>query len=72
MQEYWSGVPLPPPGDIPDPVIKPASPVTPVLAAGFFTTSATWEVPVEHFTFSSFQVVFKETTYGVSPDIPVT
>ena len=25
-QEYWSGFPFPPPGDIPDPVIKPGSP----------------------------------------------
>ena len=25
-QEYWSGVPLPSPGDLPDPGIKPGSP----------------------------------------------
>ena len=25
-QEYWSGVPFPPPGDLPDPGIKPRSP----------------------------------------------
>ena len=25
-QEYWSGMPFPPPGDFPDPQIKPASP----------------------------------------------
>ena len=25
-QEYWSGVPFPSPGDLPDPVIKPGSP----------------------------------------------
>ena len=25
-QEYWSGLPLPPPGDLPDPGIKPGSP----------------------------------------------
>ena len=25
-QEYWSGLPCPPPGDLPDPGIKPASP----------------------------------------------
>ena len=33
-QEYWSGLPLPPPGDLPDPGIEP---VSPALAAGFFT-----------------------------------
>ena len=42
-QEYWSGMPLPSPGDLPDPGIEFASPVTPELAGGFFTTCATWE-----------------------------
>ena len=37
-KEYWSGLPLPTPGDLPDPGIEP----TPLaLAGGFFTTSAT-------------------------------
>ena len=34
-QEYWSGLPFPPPGDLPDPGIKP---VSPALAGGFLTT----------------------------------
>ena len=34
-QEYWSGLPYPSPGDIPDPGIEPTSPA---LAGGFFTT----------------------------------
>ena len=33
----------PPPGDVPNPGIKPASPVSPALADRFFTTSTTWE-----------------------------
>ena len=37
-QEYWSGVPFPLPGDLPDPGIKPASPAAPALAGGFLTT----------------------------------
>ena len=37
-QEYWSGLPSPPPGDLPDPGIKPASLVSPALVGGFFTT----------------------------------
>ena len=45
-QEYWSGLPLPTPEDLPDPGIKPASPKSPALAGGFFTTSTTWEAPV--------------------------
>ena len=44
-QEYWSGLPQPPPEDLPHPRIKPASLRTPALAGGFFTTSATWEAP---------------------------
>ena len=32
-QEYWSGLPFPTPGDLPNPEIKPASPVLPVLPA---------------------------------------
>ena len=42
-QEYWSGLPCPPPGDLPDPGIKPESLMSPALEGGFFTTSATWE-----------------------------
>ena len=34
-QEYWSGLPFPSPGDLPDPGIEPASPA---LAGGIFTT----------------------------------
>ena len=37
-QEYWSGLPFPPPEDLPDPGIKPMSPVSPALAGRFFTT----------------------------------
>ena len=41
LQEYWSGLPFPPPETLPDPGIKPTSPA---LAGGLLTTSATWEV----------------------------
>ena len=37
-QEYWSGLPFPPPDDVPDSGIEPTSPVSPALAGGFFTT----------------------------------
>ena len=42
-QEYWSGLPLPRPGDLPDPGIKPESLTSPALAGGFFTPSTIWE-----------------------------
>ena len=44
-QEYWSGLPCPPPGDLPDPGIELVSLMSPALAHGFFITSATWEAP---------------------------
>ena len=42
-QEYWSGLPFPPLGDLPNPGIIPASFASPALAGLFFTTSPTWE-----------------------------
>ena len=44
-QEHWSGMPCPPPGDLPNPEIEPTSPTSPALADRFFTISVTWEVP---------------------------
>ena len=44
-QEYWSRVPFPPSGDLPDPEIKPVSLRSPALSGRFFTTSAMWEAP---------------------------
>ena len=41
-----SGLPCPPPGDLPNPGIKPASLMSPALAGVFFTTRVTWEAPV--------------------------
>ena len=38
-QEYWSGLPFPSPGDLPDPGIKPASLASPAMAGGFFSTA---------------------------------
>ena len=35
-QEYWSGLLIPPPGDLPNPVMEPKSPASPALAGGFF------------------------------------
>ena len=43
-QEYWSGLPCPPPRDLPDPGIKPSCLMYPVLA---FTINATWEKKVK-------------------------
>ena len=37
-QEYWSGLPFPPTGDLPQPGIEPEPLMSPVLAGRFFTT----------------------------------
>ena len=42
-QEYWSGLPFPPPADLSDAEIEPVSLTSPELAGRFFTTRATWE-----------------------------
>ena len=43
-QEYWNGLPFPPPGDLPDPRVEPASLASPALEGGFFATHST--VPI--------------------------
>ena len=60
-QEYWSGLPCPPPGDLPNPRIKPESLMSPALAGGFFTT---WEAPAktssERLDLESWQQLFEQ------------
>ena len=45
-QEYWSGLPFPPPEDLSDPGIEPVSPAAPALAGRFFTTGTAWEATI--------------------------
>ena len=40
MQEYWSGLPCPPPGDLPNPGIKPLARASPAFQAGSLPTEA--------------------------------
>ena len=47
-QRHWSGLPCPPPGDLPHPGIKLMSLMSPALVGRFFTTRATWEAPHPH------------------------
>ena len=58
MQEYWRGLPRPPPGDLPHQGIEPMSLVSPALAAGFFTASTPGR-PIP------FQIIFP---YGLLQD----
>ena len=41
-QEYWSGLPFPPPGGLLDPEVEPMSPA---FASEFFTTESQGELP---------------------------
>ena len=41
--KYWSGLPCPSPGDLPNPGIEPESLMSPASAGRFFTTSTIWE-----------------------------
>ena len=48
-EEYWSGLPCPSPGDLPDSGIEPISLMSPALAGGLFTTSTTWQhYPIQY------------------------
>ena len=42
-QEYWSGLPCSPPGDLLNSGIEPTSLMSPALAGGSFTTNTSWE-----------------------------
>ena len=57
--EYWSGLPCPPPGDLPNPGMEPTSPASPPLAGGFFTTGPPGKLEV----FSSFKIQETFTSY---------
>ena len=58
-QEYWNGLPCPPPGDLPDPGIEPMSLISPALAGRFFTTSTTWEAYHRIQQFHSWAYIWK-------------
>ena len=62
-QEYWSGLPFAPPGDLPDPGSKPICLASPALADTFFTTNATWEAPDQ--PYSNKKIFFKINNTGL-------
>ena len=77
-QDYWPGMPCPPPGDLLNPGIEPASLMSPALAGGFFTTSGQphwliscdellipWHVAVQSTCSGSFSVSLKLLKYKV-------
>ena len=70
-QEYWSGLPFPPPRDLPNPGIEAGSLVSPTLASGLFTNCTTWEahlilgITKTKFFKSSFSSSSKTHSYSI-------
>ena len=48
QQEYWSGLSFPPSGDLPDPGIEPASPVSPALTGRIFSSAPPGKPHFQH------------------------
>ena len=52
-QKHWSGLPCPPPGDLPDPGIQPMSPVSPALQMDSLPTEPSGKhTPTHTFSFN--------------------
>ena len=66
-QEYWSGLPCPPPRDLPDPGIKPTSLMSPALAGRFCTTSTIWEAPSQPLPTTNQLVDFPPSPFSPFP-----
>ena len=47
-RKYWTGLPFPSPGDLPDPGIKLTSTGSPAMAGRFFYYCANWEACVKY------------------------
>ena len=45
-QKYWSGLPFPPPGDLPDPGVEPTSPMSPASQVDSLPAEPYWGFPV--------------------------
>ena len=78
-QEHQSGLPCPPPGDLPDPGIKSASLMAPALASGFFTTSSTseahmcthWHINIQFSSVAQSSLTLCDPMYHSTPGLPV-
>ena len=60
-------VAVPPPGNLPDPGIEPASLLSPALAGRLFTTDTTWEAPWGRFRATEIQLGTPWLSAGCSP-----
>ena len=56
-QEYWSGLSISPPGDLPDPGIEPVFPISPILAGSFFTAESSGKSLMELILCNGFSIL---------------
>ena len=72
-QKYSSGLPCPPPVDLPDAGIEPVSLMSLALAGGFFTTSTTWEAHIYVYIYTQINCVFKVIKFRcvISPTLKI-
>ena len=70
-QELWSGLPCPPPRDLPHPGIEPMSPIAPASAGGFLTAGTPWEahacICIYVYFFRFFSTVGYCDTFSIVP-----
>ena len=69
-QEYWSGLPCPPPGDLPDLGIEPLSLMSPALAGRFFTASTPGK-PLTFYSLYPQERILKALKYMVSESLHI-
>ena len=62
-QEYWSGAPVPSPGDLPEPGTEPSSPA---LAGGFFTAEPSDNIPHDKYNYHC-SMLHMEVFKGINP-----
>ena len=65
-QEYCSGLPFSPPGDLPNLGIEAVSLTSSAFAGGFFTTGATWKVQEVHPISENFRFFIKYVSLYMS------
>ena len=70
-QEYWSVLPSPPAGDLPDPETKPTSLLSSAVSDGFFYNEATWEVSYYYFTWCTSEEAEAHIDEESSPRLPL-
>ena len=66
-QEYWSGLPCPPPEYLPDTGIRLGSLLSPALAGRFFNTNATWKALLANKDFKKVTVLHRWARSGYLP-----